>query len=1337
MDKCTTLGLDIGVGSIGWALIDQKQGQLVDMGVRMFNEAKPAQEARLHRSARRTQRRKKWREKQLLKAFVEFGILTQEEIDRPGFLSYTVNNEFVQRPKPETVYHLRQLALHEKVSHRELLLALYNICKTRGHFLLETVNFEDVNNTVDYHLFSQRFFNLVDPVVGFDSQDGKEQFEKLILKKIYDSNLPKNEIKKIISNENFGVQNETALMEICYLITNRKADFTKIGEDLSILSGGDLKYDGNIRSLQSADDMSPFLEGILELYNILEVGKVLGDGYEYLCDLQVDRLNKAAELPKLKKENPEEFEKIKKEIQEKMSSKGVNGDRIRFVKNMDNKYPNGLYVKEARAILRKQQEFDPSITDEFIEICISIIKARIPYYMGPLSENGKNSWIVRNGPVKYSYELSKNSFDISESIRNWKKNLISRCTYFPEEYALPKGSFLAETFSLLNELNILEAKDEAGNDYYLTQTDKINVFNNLFLQKNGFVKYSDVQKLLKLSKFGPKNEKSGTSFKNKYSIYPRLAVILPELHVNDIEEIFSNPQKIDQMEEIILDINMFSEEKSRIDHFKKQFGQDKTVQLAKLSSNGFFSFSKKLINGVHVTKEDTLLQAMFEDNGPEYKNEQMTLLTNAVNEKGEKVDYNSNKYIERLKKYPNLDIHLLMEDGKPFVPMSRAVIRSMNECFKVYKAIIELYGVPNRIVIETARELTDPQKKGKKPKEHKQMMQDLYKDLMKQIRNQKNKKNLMPKVALEDWDAIESYYGPRNRRKIELYIRQLGRDMISGDPIDIKHLEDYEIDHILPRGFGVDEMDNMMLIHRIYNSKKNNRVPLQYLSEENVTDKHGHSITEYDFMRRVSYLYKIGAISEHKMERLLLADTKDVQGFIQRNLVDTRYITKELMSILRAYNQVNQYDSHVVALKASFTSSYRRAFRMRKNRDVGDQHHAHDAAIIAIADHLLSTYYPNYDMHGNFKSYQKFLELIQLDNSNNNEEKRKQRNSLNGFIQYTYKKAYGKDYDDYNGLLGQIQRTVPLYSVKVDKNYKGALFDATIYSPNPRKKNSSQSDVLQMLGANSAKGNFSSIQCVAADFYKVTTAKGKKKHYMIQIPKMIVDEKGNINQEKYIKLVKEYYKAKELIDDQGKLRTEYFRLRLFNNDLFYDTNEFAIRKFVTGSMAMKTYEVIETKIFSYNDIYSDFHTKKEFAIQKFNLKIGKNFKNGTSKFSDISIDAWLKYFNDENSELSEQNRAHMKKFIGSPQNLEQLIEMISLMSNFIKTGRLIKPRIILTANTINNNGEERYIKIKSSILGIRFHKNESTGQLCISGPKYHQNMYSLIKKENFSWQISK
>lgn len=163
-----TLGLDIGVGSVGWALINQEQNHLIDMGVRIFNQATPAQESRLARGARRNQRRRKWRERQLLDAFCDFHIVSKEEISQPDYLSYTVNSDTFHRPKDDTVYHLRKRALSEEVSTRELILCLYNICKTRGHFLMETVNFE--KESITFPLFVEKFHELIDSYVDFDDQ---------------------------------------------------------------------------------------------------------------------------------------------------------------------------------------------------------------------------------------------------------------------------------------------------------------------------------------------------------------------------------------------------------------------------------------------------------------------------------------------------------------------------------------------------------------------------------------------------------------------------------------------------------------------------------------------------------------------------------------------------------------------------------------------------------------------------------------------------------------------------------------------------------------------------------------------------------------------------------------------------------------------------------------------------------------------------------------------------------------------------------------------------------------------------------------------------------------
>lgn len=70
------LGLDIGTNSIGWAVTDknyklQKLNGKTLWGIRLFEEAVPAQERRLHRNARRRQQRRVERIKLLQELFAE------------------------------------------------------------------------------------------------------------------------------------------------------------------------------------------------------------------------------------------------------------------------------------------------------------------------------------------------------------------------------------------------------------------------------------------------------------------------------------------------------------------------------------------------------------------------------------------------------------------------------------------------------------------------------------------------------------------------------------------------------------------------------------------------------------------------------------------------------------------------------------------------------------------------------------------------------------------------------------------------------------------------------------------------------------------------------------------------------------------------------------------------------------------------------------------------------------------------------------------------------------------------------------------------------------------
>ncbi len=147
-----SIGLDMGTGSVGWAVTDEN-GKLLyfkkqpTWGSRLFDSAQPASEARTHRGQRRRYVRRRWR-LDLLQA------LFRDEMNLvdPGFFerinhSRTVEgdpifngSDFTKADYYDrfpTIYHLRKWLMEtdDKADLRLIYLAMHNIVKHRGNFL--------------------------------------------------------------------------------------------------------------------------------------------------------------------------------------------------------------------------------------------------------------------------------------------------------------------------------------------------------------------------------------------------------------------------------------------------------------------------------------------------------------------------------------------------------------------------------------------------------------------------------------------------------------------------------------------------------------------------------------------------------------------------------------------------------------------------------------------------------------------------------------------------------------------------------------------------------------------------------------------------------------------------------------------------------------------------------------------------------------------------------------------------------------------------------------------------------------------------------------------------
>lgn len=91
---------------------------------------------------------------------------------------------------------------------------------------------------------------------------------------------------------------------------------------------------------------------------------------------------------------------------------------------------------------------------------------------------------------------------------------------------------------------------------------------------------------------------------------------------------------------------------------------------------------------------------------------------------------------------------------------------------------------------------------------------------------------------------------------------------------------------------------------------------------------------------------------------------EDKAGFIQRQLVETRQITKHVARLLdEKFNNKKDENNRavrtvkIITLKSTLVSQFRKDFELYKVREINDFHHAHDAYLNAvIASALLKKY---------------------------------------------------------------------------------------------------------------------------------------------------------------------------------------------------------------------------------------------------------------------------------------------------------------------------------------------------------------------------------------------
>ena len=292
----------------------------------------------------------------------------------------------------------------------------------------------------------------------------------------------------------------------------------------------------------------------------------------------------------------------------------------------------------------------------------------------------------------------------------------------------------------------------------------------------------------------------------------------------------------------------------------------------------------------------------------------------------------------------NVKHDLLLPINSVSTIKNQRVIRSLSQARKVLNAIIKKYGLPKIINIETARELAKTVKERREIEKY---------QLEKKQENDKDKQFLIDTGIFPSIDRVTSH----DLLKYRLWKEQKECCSYSQKKINLLELFDnnvVQIDHILPysRTFN-DNYLNKTLVLTKENQDKGDRIPYEWFGN---TEKW----TNYEsFINSLAIPYKK---KDNYLMRNLDSDT--ARAMRDQNLNDTKYISKELASIIKAYlnvEKVNMYSGSLTAkLRARWgfnrlTHSYiSKNYIMpsdmkqdiKKDRD-NHLHHAMDALVIA------------------------------------------------------------------------------------------------------------------------------------------------------------------------------------------------------------------------------------------------------------------------------------------------------------------------------------------------------------------------------------------------------
>lgn len=1026
-----SIGLDMGTNSLGFAIVGE-DGKLINAhgrrgyGVRIFPEGKSAADRRGFRSTKRRLKHRKWRLRLLREFFDEpissidpsfFARLKESNMSRLDvnysglpkqiFSDRSDGDYYTQYP---TIYHLRQKLMteHRKFDIREIYLAVHHIVKYRGNFLRfgAVKNFKaaqfDLGSIVEE--INELLKEVYTPLHVSLSLNNLTEVKEILLDPIRSRRDAQDEIKSLfidttIDDKETKTLEKKLVTQVGAALVGSEAKFDQIlnvnldKEDQAIWKFKLDDIDTKLADIESGltDERARVIQLLNELYASSTLAKIVPEGLTFSESMiekyqtHRDNLEKwkeyAATLPKKRRNELREiygryinrkseysssdlknFDFYKRaltllkadmsenQLRDELITKAETESLFPKQRSKENaSIPFQVQLQELHAIIENQKEFYPwlaeanPVEDDRVDAPYKLeelVKFRVPYYVGPLVTNndqkeaGVNqfAWMVRkeNGqitPWNFDQKVDKEASE-NEFIRRMR----TTDTYLIGEDVLPKQSLIYQKYEVLNELNNLRV-----NGRHLKTGQKKGLIEHVFKSTKRATVKRISEALLALGGYDELPVITGLADNNVFTSSMSSYID----YSNILGSLVDNPEKQEDIEKMILWSTIFEDAQNFTVKLKEidWLTESQRKKIASKRFTGWGNLSRKLLVGLKDLNGNSIMDRL-ENTSKNFMQIQSS------KEFSSQIAEINQENIESTSVEETIASYFTSPQNK----------KALKEVFLVVDDIIRIMGhQPERIFIEAARE---PGQRGRRTQTRTSQIETAYKKVASEIITQS---------ARNELKTVQKSLHPMTDKMV-LYFMQGGRDMYTGDPLNIDLLPSYHIDHIMPQAVIKDDsLDNRVLTNSQSNIEKSDKL---------AADVFGKKMRWFWQKLRES-----GLMSGKKFYQLNLSsyDFKEQSGgFIARQLVETRQIIKLATELL--FSQFSEGGTEIVSLRASLSHDFRQQFGLVKLRQVNNYHHAFDAFLSAFLGTYLYKAYPKLRplfVYGQFIKEKNFVQPTQ------------------------------------------------------------------------------------------------------------------------------------------------------------------------------------------------------------------------------------------------------------------------------------------------------------------------------------------------------------------------